>query len=271
MFRPNRNRLSSYLPLTNQDILDAAPSVGAVSPHAEVSDRYQMIPTIAIVDMMRKEGWQPMQVSEVRAKEEGRRGFQKHLIRFQHNDLILGDEAIDAVLVNSHDRSCAYQFFTGVYRFICSNGMIVGDTFERISIRHMNFQPEEVIEASYKILDDAPAIGEKIKEMKSIALTDAEKAAYAGAALQLVYDETDQAPYRAEKLLSPKRSYDRDPDLWKTFNSVQENIMKGGIRGLNPKTRKPVTTRQITSIDKNVKLNRALWTLTEKMMELKRG
>lgn len=99
--------------------------------------------------MLREEGWNPVNVQEAGTRKDERKGFQKHLIRFRHPELVIGDEAIEAVLINSHDRSCAYQFLTGVFRFICSNGMIVGDTFERVSVRHVNFNPEEIIEASF--------------------------------------------------------------------------------------------------------------------------
>jgi len=38
--------------------------------------------------------------------------------------------------------------------------MFVGDgnAFERVSIRHAGFTPDEVIEASFRILDQVPAI-----------------------------------------------------------------------------------------------------------------
>lgn len=257
--------------LSNEEILRLAPSAGAIAPYSEVSKRYQLVPTINIVDMLRGEKWNPVNVQEAGTRKDERKGFQKHLIRFRHPELVIGDEAIEAVLINSHDRSCAYQFLTGVFRFICSNGMIVGDTFERVSVRHINFNPEEIIEASYQVIEHAPQIAENVKDMKAISLTESEQTAYAGAALQLVYDEPERFPFRPERLLNKRRSEDYGNSLWKTFNTVQENILKGGIHGFNQVTRKRVTTRAVKSIDRNVKLNKALWTLTEKMMELKAG
>ena len=61
---------------------------------------------------------------------------------------------------------------------------------------------------------------------------------------------------------------DRAPDLWTTFNRVQENIIKGGVRGRNA-TGKRVTTRAVNGIDQDIKLNRALWVLAEEMRKLK--
>ncbi len=40
-------------------------------------------------------------------------------------------------------------------------------------------------------------------------------------------------PTRPEQLLVPRRSDDRDNDLWTVFNTVQENVIKGGLRGVS--------------------------------------
>ena len=65
----------------------------------------------------------------------------------------------------------------------------------------------------------------------------------------------------------------KDSDLFTVFNVIQENLIKGGIRGYRLNKYGYTTrtkTREVKAIDQNVKLNRALWTLTEKMMEMKR-
>ena len=172
--------------LTNNEILKYAPSAGATAPFSEVSNKYSFLPTIRIVDMLREKGWFPTRAEQVRVRKKEREGVQKHLIRFQHPDLQLGEEAIEAVLVNSHDRSCAYNLFTGVFRLICSNGMITGDTFERISVRHINFNPKEIVYASLELIDNAPIIAGSINEMKAIDLEPNEKVK--------VYDKRVETP-----------------------------------------------------------------------------
>ena len=55
-------------------------------------------------------------------------------------------------------------------------------------------------------------------------------------------------------------------------NVVQENIIKGGIHGYRTDDHGRICrakSRGVKAIDQNVKLNRALWTLAEKMAELK--
>ena len=63
-------------------------------------------------------------------------------------------------------------------------------------------------------------------------------------------------------------------DLWRVFNRVQENAIRGGLTawGRDAQNRpRRVTSREVTGIDGDVRLNRALWTLTERMAELKRA
>ncbi|MBE0472562.1 MAG: hypothetical protein IBX55_24025 [Methyloprofundus sp.] len=54
------------------------------------------------------------------------------------------------------------------------------------------------------------------------------------------------------------------------FNRVQENLFKGGLRGRSYNGRN-VRTRAIQSVSEDVKLNRALWQLTEEFSKLKDG
>lgn len=65
-------------------------------------------------------------------------------------------------------------------------------------------------------------------------------------------------------LLRPKRSEDVKPTLWNTYNTVQEKFLKGG-RYVHAANR----MREVKSINDNIKLNKTLWSLTEKMAELK--
>lgn len=256
-------------PLSNQEIIDRCPAIGSSAPHARVSGRYQMISSLQVIDMLRDHGWFPTSAKEAGVRSADKAGYQKHMIRFQHPDLQVGDEAIEAVLINSHDRSCAYKFFTGVFRFICSNGMIVGDTFEKIAVRHIHLDEADIIEASFKILENAPVVAGSIAHMKQIQLSDRECLAFAEAAQQIVYDAPEEAPFRADRFLYPRRYDDRGKDLWRTLNIVQENIIGGKIRGYNKKTKRHTTTKAVKCIDKDVKLNRALWTLAERMREIK--
>jgi Domain of unknown function (DUF932) len=65
--------------------------------------------------------------------------------------------------------------------------------------------------------------------------------------------------------LSPRRHADQGNDLWTQFNVVQEHLLKGGQRRADSRR----STRKISSVGEDVRLNRALWTLAEELKRLK--
>jgi hypothetical protein len=154
--RPQYKTLGGYgdsldRPLEIGELRSFAPSIFAESPHTRTSSRYSFLPTSSILSGMSEQGWMPVAAQEQLVRDRSREGFQKHMLRFAHRDDLQrpGAERAEIVVVNSHDRSSAYQLHAGIFRFLCLNGLVVCDeTFKRISITHLNFDPSKVIEAS---------------------------------------------------------------------------------------------------------------------------
>jgi len=200
---------------------------------------------------------------------DSRRGFQKHVIRFQRADQIgqTTEYRPEICLVNSHDRSSAYQLHAGIFRIICGNGLIVADaTFEHISLRHVGFDPNQVIEAGARILESIPQLTENVESFRARQLTPAEQKAFAESAILLKYDDLQKAPISPERLLESRRYDDEGNDLWKTFNRVQENLVRGGLKEWSRRKengKRHPRTRAVAGIDESVKLNKALWHLAE--------
>ena len=96
-----------------------------------------------------------------------------------------------------------------------------------------------------------------------------EQEVLAEAALE-IRDSALQVQPRA--LLAPRRWEDGQPDrprdLWRTMNTVQENLMRGGVPGHNEQGQRR-RLRGVHSVTEDTKLNLALWVLTEKMAALK--
>jgi hypothetical protein len=96
-------------------------------------------------------------------------------------------------------------------------------------------------------------------------------AALAEAAHVLRFADADgdiNTPIRPDQLLIPRRRDDRANDLWTTFNVVQENVIKGGLSAMGRDAngrRRRTTTRQVNGIDQDVRLNKALFVLAERM------
>lgn len=263
--------------LSNEQIMRASPSVFATEPWSDVSDKYSFVPTINVVDCLRNEGFFPVKAMESKTRTPGKKGYSKHMLRFRQSQYLdnskVGEEVPEIVLVNSHDRTSGFALSAGVFRLVCSNGMIVkSSNFGDISVRHSGSDIEgQVVEGSLRIIEDMPAIINSMNEMKAIQLSSNEQLAYATAALELRYPSDDAgnstSPIAASKLLQVKRYADNKNDLWTSFNRVQENFMKGGLRGINS-IGQHTTLRKISSVSEDVRLNKALWMLTESMAKL---
>ncbi len=247
----------------------------AARPHESRSAKYAYIPTIEILDGLRKEGFEPFFVAQSRCREEGRREYTKHMLRLRHASMsavtVNKPEIPEVVLINSHDGSSAYQMTVGILRLVCTNGLIVGDIFDSIKVPHKGNVKDMVIEGAYEVLNSFDSINNHVTAMKETRLTPAMAGAYAEAAITLRYDtETNPAPITPTQVLQPRRTADISPDLWSTFNRVQENLVRGGLSAATARGRR-TRTRAVNGIDQNVRLNRALWTLTERMAELVGG
>jgi hypothetical protein len=250
-------------------IRSVAPSIFAEDKHESRSDRYTYIPTIDVLRGLQKEGFSPFMVCQTRCRDEGKRAHTKHMIRLRHASQIEAAEANEVILLNSHDGSSSYQMLSGVFRFVCANGMVSGDVNSDIRIRHKGSVIDNVIEGAFRVLEDFETVDAQKDGMKALVLDSGEQAAFAHAALALKYDtDLGPAPVTEDQLLTPKRREDRSDDLWTTFNRVQENMMRGGLRGRSA-TGRPTTTREVQGIDQSIRLNRALWILADSMRQLK--
>lgn len=261
-------------PLTNEQLMGAAPSVFAAEPWERMSSKYTFIPTIQVVDRMRAEGFQPVAVTQSRTRIEGKQEFTKHMIRFRdmrNGDVpalrTLGTIYPELVLTNSHDGASAYKLDAGLFRLVCLNGLTVSEgNVSQINVRHSG-SSDGIIEASYQIVEEFPKVLESVERFSALRLTAPQQQVYAAAALELRYD-AGEAPVTAEQIVRPRRREDSDATLWNTFNAVQENLLTGGVRGRNPETSRRVRTRAVSGISENTRLNKALWTLTTEMQKL---
>ncbi len=271
-------------PLTMDALRQLAPSAFASQAHHSRSTRYAYIPTSNIIEAMMREGFQPFKASQSLPRIEDKFGYAKHLIRFRHasimerTDIRVGDSIPEVVLVNSHDGTSAYKLMAGLLRLVCSNGLVIAEsTTGSLSVHHSGNVVRKVIEGSFEIVKNATRALEVAKEWQGLKLSEGEQQAFAEAARVVRFGDSEgkvETPITAEMLLRPRRREDVDTNLWATMNTVQENVIKGGLharapRRTNERRGRMVTTREVKGIDQDVKLNRALWALGERMAELK--
>ncbi|KWR91508.1 DUF932 domain-containing protein [Cupriavidus sp. IDO] len=261
--------LRSEFPLSDDQIRSVAPSIFAVAPHGSRSERYRYIPTVTVLDELRREGFQPFMVCQTRVRQDDRREYTKHLIRLRHASQINGSEANEIILLNSHDGTSSYQMLAGMLRFVCQNGLVCGDTVADVRVPHKGDVAGQVIEGAYEVLRGFERVQESREAMQAVTLDDGESKVFARAALALKYDDPEKpAPITASQVLMPRRLDDRRADLWSVFNRTQENLIKGGLsaRAVNGRRQR---TRPVQGIDSDIRLNRALWLLADGMRQLK--
>lgn len=260
----------SKFPLTQTELMNQAPALFTEEPHYDVSDKYHFIPTIDVINEIKKNNWHPVSVSEAKVRDEDKEGYQQHLVRFRHFDDLLDpqDNAVELLLFNSHDRSKSFSISAGIYRFVCSNGLVIADSvFESYKIKHLGDRENDVAHAVKNITDIKPKLMEKIDKLESIHLSELEKESFARSSIPLRFDKHLEINHT--DLLIPHREEDTHNDLYTVLNVIQENLLRGNISGTNRETGRRFTSKEITSISKDVDVNQKLWDIAERIASIK--
>lgn len=264
-------------PLNNEEIQKVAPSVFSGQAYHKMSDRYATIPTIDVIDAMRSAGFQPFQASQSMVRVADKFNFAKHAIRFRSTNLKVtetGDFFPEVSLINSFDGSSCYVLNLALMVVKCLNGLVVADSFvNAVRIRHVGDILNRVVLDTNDLISNAPKLAETVKLWKTITLSAPEQLALATSAHTLRFDAGSRLAnaITPDQLLTPRRYADNGNSLWDVFNRVQEGSVRGGLRGVDnggSEVRR-VRTREVKGIDQSTKLNKALWSLAEKMAELK--
>ena len=240
----------------------------------DVSKRYLFVNTETIIDDLDKLGWKPVQAAQ-RASRGGSTIFSKHMIAFQHPDLKIkgkdGDDSFPRIIMtNSHDGMQAFKFSVGIFRLVCSNGLVVADEqFNEFKIKHKGYTFDELRGVVNQAVADLPNKVEVLNQMKQRVLTQDEKnklaldAMLIRAGIKPGSKEAKKFNYddeTIEDILDPKRDEDKGNDLWRVFNVVQEKITQGDFHAAltGAKVRK---VRKIKSFEKDLKVNKELFKL----------
>ena len=263
-------------PMTDEQIRAIAPSVFATEQYGAMSSKYAFIPTSNIVTAMRQNGFAPVYAQQSRTRIANKQFFTKHLIRFRSQQQLthIGQRLLEMELVNSHDGSSVYSLSFGILELRCLNGLTVADgTVGSIHVKHMGNIVDSALNGSFSLLEHAPKVDQTIDLWKQITLNPAEQLDFATAAKSLRYAPNSNMFQAVEpqQLLTARRYEDRRDDLWTVFNKVQENTVRGGLRAAERVNGRRATTREVTGIDQNVKLNKQLWSLAENAAALKLG
>ena len=187
------------------------------------------------------------------------------MLRLRRTGQINGQQVPEIIILNSHGGESSFQLLPGIFRSVCTNSLVCGQSFGEIRVPHRGNVVEKVIEGAYEVLGIFDKVEEKRGAMESLLLPPPAQQAFARAALTYRFGE-DHQPVMASQILTPRRYEDRQDDLWSVFNRCQENLLKGGLPGRTAKGKRS-HTRAVNGIDGDIKLNRALWVMAEQMQQ----
>ena len=255
----NLNTIES---ISKEQVKQVAPSVFTKTGSSNVSEKYSHIPTERVMDDMSALGWNVVDAKEIKARKN--QGFQKHMLIFANPEIIINGNDGDTVfprilLTNSHDGKNAFTFKAGLFRLVCTNGLVIADEqFGEMKIRHMGYDFEALQSLITEMVEKLPLTVESMNRFKNKQLSEEQKQKFALEALGLRFD-TENKTFNVSEFLTPTRKEDEGNDLWSVFNLVQEKLVNGMVDyRAGSKQRK---ARRIKNFQQDVKLNSELYEL----------
>lgn len=261
----------SALPLNNADLYSRAPSIFATKPYHAVSSRYTYIPTSHVLEIMREHGWLPVDAFENHVRLDDKKGYQKHLIRLRHLESFPyeREHTPEIIVTSSHDTSASFEIRLGVFRLVCSNGLILADSMMQAHrIKHIGFKDLDIAEAIEHTVSYLPKLEEKINSYQNIHLSRMEQLSFAKAAAAIRFD-LDTVEVEYDSMLQTHRDADAGDDLWKTFNRIEEASIRGGVNGYNKRSSRRFTSKPIRSIDSIIGINQKLFGIADRIATVK--
>lgn len=240
------------------------PSANAVAPHVQTSERYQFINTASLVERFLQMGMSIRTASQARVRRPDYNGYQRHIVRLQtpFEVSVNGDVSnLEVLLVNQHIGSHSLQMRFGLFRLVCTNGLVVGTDMFGMSVRHYGAQIDRTIDQMMTFIETSmPTVRERVTAMGGRRMSSLESRQFVQDALTIrgvAEDDTLRRNAVAPVLLTVKRDEDRDETLWNVFNRTQEHLMSG-VSG-----RRRQGLRRISAPSRDLDVNSRLWALAE--------
>jgi len=253
--------------LSPESIRQLAPAVFAPSAHERMSSKYTFIPSERVLSGLMQAGFVPVNARQAQTRS-GSPLHARHVIRLRRRfeTVQLRESVPEVIFLNSHDGTSAYRLLTGVFRVVCTNGLIVSrGAFPAYCVAHRGNVVDDVVAGAIALSERFTVLAEQVERMERRRLFKDEQIRFAERALALRFPEPAQAGMTGSRLLTCRRTEDGGDDLWSTLNRVQENLLRGGLSRQTAKGRL-VRMRGITSIRQDVRINSGLWDLAAEVL-----
>lgn len=236
-------------------------SVFSTTSSPKMSPRYVHINSYEVLDLMQQEGFVVASGTSTKVRPGREPLYAKHQVDLRLPNAPVVDGAVPRILfTNSHDGSTSAKFMMGVYRFICSNGLVIGSTYAREVARHSGEQAAQLIDRVRALAKNTGPMFAQIEAWSKRELSDTEAQELASLASVLRFGDVNR--FDPKQLLATRRGEDEGRSLWRVFNRIQENAMAGGLVGFSTDGRR-LASRPVRNIDQNTQFNADLWRLAE--------
>tara|TARA_R110002051_G_C8739753_1_gene498901 strand:+ start:1117 stop:1950 length:834 start_codon:yes stop_codon:yes gene_type:complete len=243
----------------------------AAEPSSHVSEDYKFLSTIDTVNRLNDEGWRTMSVQHVNKRDKTKLATAKHRVILappgDFSENIVGGTTPRLIIQNSHDGTSALRFMLGLFRMICSNGMIVSTSMlEAMRMIHKQSHRGSMDELLNRFGESWERTSSTIEKWKNITLNGVEAKDFALKAFQLRHPSIDKDSIGTnhEQLLLASRTEDESPTLWHRFNTVQERLTLGGYSIAGPVPDGALRNRRqgaraLRGAAADTRMNRGLW------------
>ena len=234
-----------------------------------LSTYYSFVPTVNVIQDLQSMGWNCVDAKQVQARKKSTKGYQKHLLTFEHPKYKIegAEEYPQLLLTNSHDGGNAFQLSAGIFRLVCSNGLVIKTEdygSQRLIHKGYSFEAvQEMVEGFVATIDETMT---RITAMKRKELNAEEMIKFAKQEALLRFtsksynEDNISKVVRVDELLESTRKEDNGNRLWEVFNRVQERLVGGNYHYMGTKD-KPRKARPIKNFKQNFAVNEKLSTL----------
>lgn len=248
--RTRNSKLSKFIPVDN-DINKAIAFANTLDADnikniQRIKTREFYIPTLDVIEKLQDEGWQLSGVNEQRGKS---RKIINNYVQMQHPDFAIKNskgknEALASLTItNSCNGSKPMQLDLGVYRQVCSNGLIVFEqAAESEVIKHVQVNYNNLDQFIANVSRKTSTVLNEFEQLKNTHLSTSDMRKLANEAARLRYNNLEDI--NIDDLLSVNRIEDEGNDLWTVFNRIQENL-----------------TADVSNLNEDIRLNKQLFSL----------
>ena len=237
-----------------------------------LSEHYSFVPTINVVNDLRELGYECVAAEQVKARKKTTNGYQKHMLTFENPKYKIegAEEYPQLLLTNSHDGGNAFTLSAGIFRLVCSNGLVIKtEDYGSSRLVHKGYSFEAVQELVNEFNVTLDEVLTRVTAMKQVQLTKDQQIEFAKQAALLrftakSYNEDNISDVvDIDGLLNVERKEDAGNGLYEVFNRVQESLVQGKylyasngkVKDADTKTRK---ARPIKNFKQSISVNQKL-------------